>query len=117
MLNKLNEMTQGDILAGCLGVASHWATQVSHVDCKLMAVVKRELISCCNQSERKREESTSMPDSLIAQIESQPLILGAALASAVTKAAAWLAFEKHRRALTATAILDFIGAGFEAVEG
>ena len=87
---------QGDILAGCIGTAVHWAT--------LAALV-----------ENKDSSIDQIYDNSYADLRNHPIVLAAVLASSVVKAAAWRAFLVSSRSTTSTAILNHIGQAFEIV--
>jgi ATP-dependent NAD(P)H-hydrate dehydratase len=89
---------QGDLLAGSLGVALHWAHSHS--------------LSYTNDNE---DQGYPILNELYANSEEAPNVLACIFASILTRRAARLAFAQHKRATSSVEILSSIGEAFESM--
>ncbi len=92
---------QGDLLAGCLGVALHWSQKG-----------KVELSSVCLP--RREELFSSLPSE---ERDATRNILAAILAASTIKAASVLAFAEKGRSMTSPDVLAHIGPAFASLTG
>jgi len=109
----------GDVLAGALGVAMHWAHSRKEllgglsVDINLPDADDADLQ---DEFQRKHSDSdTSAGDTKHAKATPPPAVLASLLASMVTRQAAQYAFQDKRRAMTTPDVLTTLGTAFEAI--
>jgi hypothetical protein len=88
---------QGDILAGCMAVAVHWASALHPSDTNTRTVLQPLTNKNCEETELS------------------PTLRGCLLAAAVVKRASSFAFSKKGRATTSPDVLAEIGAAFASV--
>ena len=108
---------QGDILAGCIGVATHWGSSNTNIQ-ELYREFDRSSGSSGSYGRKDPGNNPTItnrpinsPISTLSPIQ-MGNIMGAVLASTVVKTASLRAFQKHHRGVSSVHILDEVSNSF-----
>ena len=115
---------QGDVLAGTLGVAMHWAHSRRDLLRGLCLDINFQGGSsgADSQEEEAKQQNAAVntvadSDALHAKATPPPAVLACLLASMVTRQASQYAFQDKRRSMTTPDLLTTIGTAFEVIVG
>jgi len=118
---------QGDVLAGTLGVAMHWAHSRKDLLQGLCLDINFQQGgsggAVAQEEEHKQQNAAAAintvadSDALHAKATPPPAVLACLLASMVTRQASQYAFQDKRRSMTTPDLLTTIGTAFEVIVG
>ena len=109
---------QGDILAGALGVFSHWAEmnkgQLKHFGSTMEDLLEVEVL-LGGGSDCDVEEEDDFPDEYYVTIQNVSTLWSCTFASSLVRRASKIAFTKKRRSMMSPDVIDAIGDSFESL--